>query len=63
MKLKKQEGVMEIDAIVGILIFTVATAVILSLYLNILRYIVDINIHEIEVAYVTDIFEKVDYYD
>ena len=58
---RNEKGALGVDAAIGIVIFMAATALIFNMYLNIFKYTYDINVHEVALSYVVDIFEQIDY--
>ncbi len=60
MDIKKEKGITGIDIASGIVIFVLFTAVILAIYYRIYVYLVDIKVHEVAIAGVTEVFEAID---
>lgn len=60
MKVKDEKGFTGIDVAIALVIFMLASSVILTMYYNLYVNTVTIKIHETAIAVVTDIFEKID---
>lgn len=60
MKIKQEKGIAGVDVATGIIIFAIASTTILTLYYQIYLHMAAIKVHEVAVAYITDIFEKID---
>lgn len=60
MKIKNEKGVTGIDIAGGIVVFAFASTIILSMYFNLYMNAVSIKIHQAVVAYITEIFERID---
>lgn len=60
MKIREEKGITGIDVATGIVIFIIASTVILELYYQIYVHTVSIKIHETAIGYITEIFESID---
>lgn len=63
MKVKNERGVTGIDIATGLLIFVIASAVVVNLYFQIYVTTIQTKVHEVAVSCITDIFEKIDLED
>lgn len=63
MKIKEEKGITGIDVASGMVIFIIATALILTLYYQIYLNIVELRFKQVAITYCTQIFEQIDYYD
>ena len=62
-KIKSEKGATNIDIVTGLIIFMIASYVMLSLYAYIYISIYDMQMHEVMVGYFTEIFEEIDRHD
>ena len=60
MKNKKERGASLIDVVSGIIIFTISTGVVISMYYQIYLTMAKTKIHQVAISCMTEIFEKID---
>lgn len=60
MKVKCEKGFTGIDIVTSLVLFMIASSVILAMYFNLYVNTVTIKIHETAIGIITDIFEKID---
>ncbi len=60
MKVKNEKGMAGIDLVTGLVIFIIGSTVAIIIYIQIYKYVCEIKIHEIIIAYVTEICEEID---
>lgn len=60
MKNKKERGASLIDVVSGIIIFTISTGVVISMYYQIYLTMAKTKIHQVAISCMTEVFEKID---
>ena len=60
MNLKKENGVTNADMVIGMIIFIIGAATILTLYLQIYKLTSKIKIDQTAIGYITEICEQID---
>ena len=63
MRIKSEKGLTGIDVASGILIFVIASAVIVNLYYQIYVITVQTRVHEVAIGCITEVFERIDFID
>ena len=60
MKLKNEKGVTNADMVIGMIVFIIGAATILTLYLQIYKLTSKIKIDQTAIGYITEICEQID---